>query len=97
MAAKPPTLTLRRTKGIVTSDGDPELEADVTMTAAALGLAASYIVDTKQPIQFDMDPLKRPMILRKRNTSQPPSARWMSSRRLPDEERHSPQPCPCRH
>jgi hypothetical protein len=52
--------TLRRTKGIVTQDGDPVLEADVIMTAAALGLAGSYIAATTNPIQFDMDPLEAP-------------------------------------
>ncbi len=52
--------TFRRTNGIVTQDGDPAREADVIMTAAALGLAASYIVATRNPIQFDMDPLVVP-------------------------------------
>ncbi|HFS0803663.1 TPA: hypothetical protein ACHYZ4_003453 [Pseudomonas aeruginosa] len=47
----------RRTMGIVTEDGNPEVEADVIMTAAALGFAVGYIKDTGLPIQFDMDPL----------------------------------------
>jgi hypothetical protein len=52
-------MSLRRTKGIVTdsSSSDPTKEADVIMTAAALGLAGDYIATTKKPIQFDMDPL----------------------------------------
>ena len=52
-------MSLRRTKGIVTdsSSSDPGKEADVIMTAAALGLAGDYIATTKKPIQFDMDPL----------------------------------------
>ena len=58
--ANPPIVTFRRTKGIVTNDGDPELEADVVMTAAALGFAGSYIAETGNPIQFDMDPLEGP-------------------------------------
>jgi len=53
-------MPFRRTKGIVTQDGDPAKEADVIMTAAALGLAGSYIATTKNPIQFDMDPLDTP-------------------------------------
>src|ERR1700746_3530469 len=52
-----PAVTFRRTKGIVSKDGDPEQEADVIMTAAALGLAGSCIAATMNPIQFDMDPL----------------------------------------
>jgi hypothetical protein len=52
-----PAVTFRRTKGIVSKDGDPEKEADVIMTAAALGLAGSCIAATMNPIQFDMDPL----------------------------------------
>lgn len=50
---------MRRTQGIVTdgSSSDPRTEADVIMTAAALGLAADYIATHKQPLQFDMDPL----------------------------------------
>jgi hypothetical protein len=49
----------RRTKGIVTDDSssDPMKEADVIMTAAVLGFAGSYIATSKNPIQFDMDPL----------------------------------------
>ena len=52
-------MSYRRTKGIVTDtpSSDPRKEADVIMTAAALGLAGDYISRTKQPIQFDMDPL----------------------------------------
>ncbi len=52
-------MSFRRTKGIVTDDGssDARKEADVIMTAATLGFAASYISTSKQPIQFDMDPL----------------------------------------
>lgn len=56
----PRAKTFRHTKGIVTSDGDPEVEADVIMTAATLGFAASYIAETGNPIQFDMDPLEAP-------------------------------------
>jgi len=56
--ANPPAVTFRRTKGIVSNDGDPEMEADVIMTAASLGFAASYIAKTKNPLQFDMDPLE---------------------------------------
>lgn len=50
---------LRRTKGIVTdsASSDPRMEADVIMTAAALGFAADYIATSKKPLQFDMDPL----------------------------------------
>ena len=50
---------LRRTAGIV-SDGpasEPRREADVIMTAAALGFAADYIATARKPLQFDMDPL----------------------------------------
>lgn len=52
-------MPLRRTKGIVTDrdDSDPISEADVIMTAAALGFAADFIVTKKQPLQFDIDPL----------------------------------------
>jgi len=49
-------MPFRNTKGIVTEDGDPDIEADVIMTAAALGFAASIIEETKNPIRFDMDP-----------------------------------------
>jgi hypothetical protein len=50
----------RRTTGIVTDSpsSDPGKEADVIMTAATLGFAADYIAETKQPLQFDMDPLE---------------------------------------
>ena len=50
-------MPFRNTSGIVSTDGDPAIEADVIMTAAALGLAASCISETESPIQFDMDPL----------------------------------------
>jgi hypothetical protein len=52
-------MSLRRTKGIVTESAfsDPGKEADVIMTAAALGLAGDYIATTKNPLQYDMDPL----------------------------------------
>ena len=50
-------MPFRSTEGIVTKDGDPGVEADVIMTAAALGFAGSYIATTKNPIQFDIDPL----------------------------------------
>ena len=52
-------MSLRRTQGIVTdrSSSDPTKEADVIMTAAALGLAADYIATERQPLQYDMDPL----------------------------------------
>jgi hypothetical protein len=56
----PRAVSFRRTKGIVTDDGNPELEADVIMTAATVGFAAMYIVETGNPIQFDMDPLDVP-------------------------------------
>jgi hypothetical protein len=52
-------MPFRNTKGIVTEDGDPDIEADVIMTAAALGFAASVIEETKNPIRFDMDPLDK--------------------------------------
>ena len=53
------TMSLRRTKGIVSdsSSSDPVKEGDVIMTAAALGLAGDYIAREKKPLQFDMDPL----------------------------------------
>jgi hypothetical protein len=51
-------MAFRKTNAIVSVDGDPVAEADVIMTAAALGLAALHIADTKSPIQFDMDPLE---------------------------------------
>ncbi len=49
---------LRRTRGIVTDSpsSEPRKEADVIMTAAALGFAGDYIATTKRPLQFDMDP-----------------------------------------
>ena len=50
-------MPFRNTKGIVTEDGNPGIEADVIMTAATLGFAASYIAKTGNPIRFDMDPL----------------------------------------
>lgn len=52
-------MSLRRTRGIVTDNpySDPKKEADVIMTAAALGFAADYIATSKQPLQFDVDPL----------------------------------------
>jgi hypothetical protein len=54
-------MALRRTKGIVSDvlTSDPTKEAEVIITAAALGLAADYIATTKKPIQFDMDPLEQ--------------------------------------
>ena len=53
-------MPFRRTKGIVTDSdlSDPKKEADVIMTAAALGFAASY-VKNGTPIRFDMDPKYR--------------------------------------
>jgi hypothetical protein len=53
-------MPFRRTKGIVTDSdlSDPKKEADVIMTAAALGFAASY-VKSGTPIRFDMDPKDR--------------------------------------
>lgn len=53
-----PVVNFRRTKGIVTTEGNPEQEADVIMTAVTLGFAGSYIADSGNPIQFDMDPLE---------------------------------------
>ena len=51
-------MPFRRTLSIVTdtATGDAKKEADVIMTAAALGFAASFVKDD-QPVQFDMDPL----------------------------------------
>jgi hypothetical protein len=51
-------VSFRRTKGIVSDldSSDARREADVIVTAAALGFAASYIKHDR-PIQFDMDPL----------------------------------------
>jgi hypothetical protein len=53
-------MTLRRTQSIVSDEprSDPVTDADVIMTAAALGLAADYIATARQPLQFDMDPLE---------------------------------------
>ena len=53
-------MPFRRTKGIVTDSdlSDPKKEADVIMTAAALGFAASY-VKNGTPIRFDLDPKYR--------------------------------------
>ena len=51
-------MAFRKTNGIVSADGNPVVEADVIMTAAALGLAAVHIATAKIPIQFDMDPLE---------------------------------------
>jgi hypothetical protein len=50
-------VAFRRTKGIVTNadSSDPGKEADVIMTAAALGFAASQ-VKSGNPIRFDIDP-----------------------------------------
>jgi hypothetical protein len=50
-------MPFRRTKGIVTDSdlSDPKKEADVIMTAATLGFAASY-VKNGTPIRFDIDP-----------------------------------------
>lgn len=55
-------MPFRRTKGIVTDSdlSDPKKEADVIMTAAALGFAASY-VKNGTPIRFDIDPKYRQM------------------------------------
>lgn len=57
-------MRFKRTYGIVTDleDSNPALEADVIMTATALGLAASYVKEGTS-IRFDMDPkdkLKNP-------------------------------------
>ena len=50
-------MPFRRTKGIVTDSdlSDPNKEADVIMTAAALGFAASSVQDGT-PLRFDIDP-----------------------------------------
>jgi hypothetical protein len=50
-------MAFRRTKGIVTNSdsSDPGKEADVIMTAVALGFAASY-VKSGTPIRFDIAP-----------------------------------------
>ena len=50
-------MPFRRTKGIVTNSdsSDPRKEADVIMTVAALGFAASC-VKNGTPIRFDIDP-----------------------------------------
>ena len=52
-------MSLRRTRGIVTDrfSSDPHAEADVIMSAAALGLAGDYIATARRPLQIDMDPL----------------------------------------
>ena len=54
-------MPFRRTKGILTDNdsSDPKNEADVIMTAVALGLAGDYIATTGKPLQFDRDPLER--------------------------------------
>jgi hypothetical protein len=49
-------MQFRSTLGIFTDATDPHKDADVIMTAAALGLAADYIAKKKKPIQFDQDP-----------------------------------------
>lgn len=51
-------MPFRRTTGIVSNlnTTDPRKEADVILTAATLGFAATYIKNDR-PIQFDMDPL----------------------------------------
>lgn len=53
-------MSIRRTQGIVTDgpSSDAKIEADVVMTAAALGFAADYIATNRQPLQFDMEPLE---------------------------------------
>jgi hypothetical protein len=53
-------MPFRRTKGIVTDSdaADPRKEADVIMTAAALGLAASTVKDGAA-LRFDLDPKDR--------------------------------------
>jgi hypothetical protein len=53
-------MPFRRTKGIVTDSdlSDPKKEADVIMSAAALGFAASS-VKNGTPIRFDIDPKDR--------------------------------------
>ena len=50
-------MSFRRTRGIVTDSdlSDPRKEADVIMTAAALGFAASYVANGT-PIRFDINP-----------------------------------------
>jgi hypothetical protein len=50
-------MPFRRTKGIVTNSesSDPQKEADVIMTAVALGFAAAYVKEGT-PIRFDLDP-----------------------------------------
>jgi hypothetical protein len=58
-------MPFRRTRGIVSIDSSErkdeadmiKQDADVIMTAAALGFAASSI-ERDRPIQFDMDPLE---------------------------------------
>ena len=53
-------MSFRRTRGIVTDSdsSDPRKEADVIMTAAALGFAASYVANGT-PLRFDIDPKDR--------------------------------------
>lgn len=50
---------MRRTNGILADSpsAGPVTEADVIMTAAALGFAADYIATNREPLRFDMDPL----------------------------------------
>jgi hypothetical protein len=50
--------SFRTTRGIVsdTADSNPGKEADVIMTAVILGLAASYIAETKNAMRFDVEP-----------------------------------------
>jgi hypothetical protein len=58
MADNPGIASFRRTKGIVSDieTSDPRMEADVIVTAATVGFAASHIQDGR-PIEFDRDPL----------------------------------------
>ena len=58
MADNPGIASFRRTRGIVTDidTSDPRMEADVIVTAATVGFAASHIQDGR-PIEFDRDPL----------------------------------------
>ena len=51
-------MPFRRTTGIVSNlnTSDPSKEADVIITAATLGFAATYIKNDR-PVQFDVDPL----------------------------------------
>jgi hypothetical protein len=52
-AAKP---TFRRTTGIIDNSTKADKDADVIMTAATLGLAATCIACNRLPIRFDIDP-----------------------------------------